>query len=269
MSTVELWNFREDAMGRLDLAGFKVEARDGAIGKVARTVRGPRGGYLVVEPGVVTPVRRYLLVPSGLVERVHTGKHRVSLGVAGKQVMNAPAYDPAKPPADPPSSEFGDYFRSLRQRRTRTRAARPSGSRRSSTKRQSTPRRTRTARASQQRSRSRGRTSEQPTREELYEQAKRLDIEGRSKMTKAQLARAVGRRKGQSSRPRSSARTPANPVAVQSFLDGVGYPTGKRKLVREAERKRASKAVRETLRRLPERQFKSPTEVSKAIGKLG
>jgi hemerythrin superfamily protein len=32
------------------------------------------------------------------------------------------------------------------------------------------------------------------TKEELYEKAKQLDIEGRSKMTKAQLARAVGSR---------------------------------------------------------------------------
>src|ERR687890_206802 len=38
------------------------------------------------------------------------------------------------------------------------------------------------------------RSSESPTREELYEQAKRLGIEGRSKMNKAQLARAVGRK---------------------------------------------------------------------------
>ena len=33
-----------------------------------------------------------------------------------------------------------------------------------------------------------------PTRRELYEQAKRLDIEGRSKMNKAELERAVRER---------------------------------------------------------------------------
>src|SRR5919198_631105 len=36
------------------------------------------------------------------------------------------------------------------------------------------------------------RSSDDPTREELYEQAKQLGVEGRSKMNKAQLARAVG-----------------------------------------------------------------------------
>ena len=38
------------------------------------------------------------------------------------------------------------------------------------------------------------RSSDSPTREELYEQAKQLGIEGRSKMNKSQLARAVGRK---------------------------------------------------------------------------
>jgi hypothetical protein len=41
-----------------------------------------------------------------------------------------------------------------------------------------------------------GRRSHQsPTKEQLYRQAKRLRIQGRSKMSKAQLARAVGRKR--------------------------------------------------------------------------
>ena len=38
------------------------------------------------------------------------------------------------------------------------------------------------------------RSNDDPTRDELYEQAKQLGVEGRSKMNKAQLARAVGRK---------------------------------------------------------------------------
>ena len=85
-------------------------------------------------------------------------------------------------------------------------------------------------------------------------------------MDKAQLARAVNRRRGRSTRGRSPAK--ANPVEVQAFLEGVGYPVGKRKLLRDAESQGASREVRATLRRLPERQFGSPTEVSRAIGRL-
>ena len=39
------------------------------------------------------------------------------------------------------------------------------------------------------------RSHQSPTRDELYEQAKQLGVEGRSKMNKAQLARAVGRKR--------------------------------------------------------------------------
>lgn len=111
----------------------------------------------------------------------------------------------------------------------------------------------------------RGRRSEGPTREALYEQAKRLDIKGRSKMNKSQLARAVGRRSGQSTRGRAEK---ANPVDVQAFLEGVGYPTGKRELVREAKKQGADRSVRSTLERLPDDEFDSPTAVSEAIGQL-
>jgi hypothetical protein len=38
------------------------------------------------------------------------------------------------------------------------------------------------------------RSADSPTRDELYAQAKQLGIEGRSKMSKTQLARAVGRK---------------------------------------------------------------------------
>jgi hypothetical protein len=102
------------------------------------------------------------------------------------------------------------------------------------------------------------------TREELYQEARELGVEGRSKMSKEQLKRAVGRRRGRS----ESTREKANPVEVQKFLEGVGYPTGKRKLVEEAESQGASRRVRATLERLPdERRFGSPAEVSKAIGR--
>jgi Protein of unknown function (DUF2795) len=48
-----------------------------------------------------------------------------------------------------------------------------------------------------------------------------------------------------------------------------GYPTRKDRLVQEARSRGASRDVRETLERLPERRFASPTEVSEAIGSLG
>jgi hypothetical protein len=55
------------------------------------------------------------------------------------------------------------------------------------------PKRTRTALGKEANAVRRG---EQPTRKELEAEARRLNIEGRSKMGKAELKRAVGRAKG-------------------------------------------------------------------------
>ncbi len=115
-----------------------------------------------------------------------------------------------------------------------------------------------------------GRNENEPTRAELYREAKRLEISGRSKMNKRELARAVERARGSTGgndRSRGDGAK-ANPIEVQKFLEGVGYPTGKRALVQEARRQGASEVVRETLERLPDEEFETPTDVSEAIGKL-
>jgi len=103
-----------------------------------------------------------------------------------------------------------------------------------------------------------------PTRDELYAEAKQLGIEGRSKMNKAELARAVERARGKS----GDGRAKANPIEVQRFLEGVDYPTRKADLVREAQRQGADEAVRKTLERIRDEKFDSPADVSEAIGRL-
>jgi sporulation protein YlmC with PRC-barrel domain len=119
------------------------------------------------------------------------------------------------------------------------------------------------------RARSRSRGSSKPrgddrTRDELYAEARRLGIEGRSKMNKHELAAAVDRRRARSGdRPGR-----ANPIEVQKFLEGVDYPTRKADLVREAERQGADASVRATLERIRDEKFDSPADVSEAIGRL-
>ena len=102
------------------------------------------------------------------------------------------------------------------------------------------------------------------TRDELYAEAKRLGIEGRSKMNKRELARAVDDERG-GSRGRAGK---ANPIEVQRFLEGVDYPTRKADLVREAERQGADASVRSTLERIRDEKFDGPADVSEAIGRI-
>ena len=273
MATTPLWTYR-GVDADVDLTGYDVEARDGSVGTVEAATRQAGTGYLVVDTGTWIFGRRVLL-PAGLVDRVDRGSRRLFLNRSRDEIRSAPEYDQSGP-TDMYRAQVGMYYGALGEAASAPRAARTrqsSSGRRRSAGSPSSSRRTPT-RSSGGRRRSRRRQSDDgPTRDELYDQAKRLGIEGRSKMNKAQLARAVGRKRGgssssQSKRSTSSGRSrKANPVEVQKFLDGVSYPTRKGDLLREAERKGASQKVRSTLERLPDQRFKDPTEVSEAVGK--
>jgi hypothetical protein len=59
-----------------------------------------------------------------------------------------------------------------------------------------------------------------------------------------------------------------NPVQVQKFLKGVDYPASKDDLLKTAQQEGADENVRSVLEKLPNEQFKTPAEVSKAIGEV-
>jgi Protein of unknown function (DUF2795) len=277
MATMPIWTLR-GADPSVDLTRYEVEARDGSIGTVEHATMQAGQSYLVVDAGSWIPGRRVLL-PAGIVERVDRGVQKVFVSRSRHEIRNAPEYGEA---TDVYRQQVGSYYSGLGDAAP---PSRPAPRRTTSGRRltQSTRRRTSSQAGSSRgstraRSRSRSRSSDGPTRDELYEQAKRLEIEGRSKMNKAQLSRAVGRKRGSTQRRKTTstqrrrsstpARRKANPVEVQRFLDGVSYPSRKGDLLREAERKGASRKVRSTLDRLPDKRFKDPTEVSEAVGKL-
>ncbi|HEV2902522.1 MAG TPA: DUF2795 domain-containing protein [Gaiellaceae bacterium] len=274
-----IWTFRGVESG-VDLTGYEVEARDGSIGTVEEATTQAGQSYVVVDTGSWILGRRVLL-PAGVIERIRLGEEKVFVNRSREEIKNAPEY--GEPGAtEQYRQQVGSYYGGLGQ----AAPASPPATRRTTSGRRlkKTTRRRTSAQAGSSRSRtraqsrSRSRSSDGPTRDELYEQAKRLGIDGRSKMNKAQLSRAVGRKRGSSQSRKStsargrgsstSARRKANPVEVQRFLDGVSYPTRKGDLLREAERKGASQKVRSTLERLPDERFKDPTQVSEAVGKL-
>lgn len=59
-----------------------------------------------------------------------------------------------------------------------------------------------------------------------------------------------------------------NPVQLQKNLKGINYPASKQDLVKHAQQKGADEKVCATLEKLPDRNYETPTEVSKAIGKI-
>ncbi len=59
-----------------------------------------------------------------------------------------------------------------------------------------------------------------------------------------------------------------NPVQVQKFLGGIDYPCSKQDLLDTAKSQGADQNVMNTLKKLPDRKYDAPTDVTKAIGNL-
>jgi hypothetical protein len=59
-----------------------------------------------------------------------------------------------------------------------------------------------------------------------------------------------------------------NPIQVQKYLKGVDYPASKQDLIKQAEKGGADENMRSVLEQLPDENFQTPADVSKAIGKI-
>ena len=173
----EIWTYRDRTIAELDLVGFDVETSDGVVGRVDEATNDIEGSYLVVNPGSAMPLGRRVVVPAGTVDTVDLDDRRLRLNVSRDDVLGAPEFDAAHPFGAPERDRVGRHYGRTGEGRKTSRSSR-SGSRRTAASRTAAPR-----------------SSDDPTKEQLYEQAKRLGIEGRSKMNKAALKRAVERRK--------------------------------------------------------------------------
>ncbi|HEY9671602.1 MAG TPA: DUF2795 domain-containing protein [Waterburya sp.] len=60
----------------------------------------------------------------------------------------------------------------------------------------------------------------------------------------------------------------ANPIQIQKHLKGVDYPASKEELIEHAQQQDADEDILSILEQLPDQEFETPAEVSKAIGNL-
>lgn len=59
-----------------------------------------------------------------------------------------------------------------------------------------------------------------------------------------------------------------NPIQLQKHLKGVNYPASKQDLIQHAKQHGADKEACATLEQMPDEQYETPAEVSKAIGDI-
>jgi len=59
-----------------------------------------------------------------------------------------------------------------------------------------------------------------------------------------------------------------NPIQMQKFLKGMDYPASKEELIDHAKQNGADENVCTTLEQLPDEEYETPADVSKAVGKI-
>jgi hypothetical protein len=114
MSIVELWEFnvvKTPAMdlANLDLTGFKVDARDGGIGKVDEATHQAGGSFIVVDTGPWIFGKKVML-PAGVIRDIDLDTETVFVDFTKDEIKNAPEFDENRYRDQSYRNELGDYY---------------------------------------------------------------------------------------------------------------------------------------------------------------
>jgi hypothetical protein len=91
--TTEVWVYSGTGWGETtDIAGYKVEALDGSIGKVDRATYETNGSYIVVDTGPWIFGKKAVL-PAGVIERIDPDEEKVYVNRTKDEIKSAPEFD--------------------------------------------------------------------------------------------------------------------------------------------------------------------------------
>jgi hypothetical protein len=60
----------------------------------------------------------------------------------------------------------------------------------------------------------------------------------------------------------------ASPAAIENYIKGIKFPADKNKLIEQAERNKAPSDVINVLKKFEEKEYHSPIDISKEVGKV-
>ena len=112
MQSADIWSYRaESGIGTetRDLAGYKVEATDGSIGKVDEATYDTGSSYMVVDTGPWIFGKKVLL-PAGVVSRIDRDDEKVYVDRTKDQIKGAPEFDAAAYREDDYRDRVGSYY---------------------------------------------------------------------------------------------------------------------------------------------------------------
>ncbi|MFF1477105.1 PRC-barrel domain-containing protein [Streptomyces sp. NPDC058301] len=93
----DMWGYPQTAGHRAgnDLTGYKVEATDGAIGKVDKCSDEVGSAYLVVDIGIWI-FGKHVLLPAGTVKSIDVSARKVYVSRTKEEIKDAPEFDKEK-----------------------------------------------------------------------------------------------------------------------------------------------------------------------------
>src|SRR2546423_12746147 len=97
MGIVQLWEFNVVTtptidLTKLDLTGFKVEARDGDIGKVDEATHEAGGSFIVVDTGPWIFGKK-VMIPAGVIREIDSDTETLLVSLTKEGDKNAPDFD--------------------------------------------------------------------------------------------------------------------------------------------------------------------------------
>jgi hypothetical protein len=118
MPAVELWTFNVMTtpsvdLRNVDLTGFKVEARDGGIGKVDEATHEAGGSYVVVDTGPWIFGKKVML-PAGVIRDIDLDTETIVVDLAKDEIKSAPEFDEKSYRDESYRTELGDYYHGRR-----------------------------------------------------------------------------------------------------------------------------------------------------------
>jgi hypothetical protein len=109
MATLEIWTFAVATPANLDLAGCKVEARDGGIGKVDEATYDAGGSFVVVDTGPWIFGKKVML-PAGMIREIDPDTETIYVDLTKAEINNAPEFDEQRYRGQEYRNELGTYY---------------------------------------------------------------------------------------------------------------------------------------------------------------
>jgi hypothetical protein len=109
MTAADLWTYRDETIGTMDVTGYDVEAIDGSIGKIDEATNEVGGSYIVVDTGPWIFGKKVLL-PAGVIDRVDSADEKVYVSRAKDEIKNAPEFDESRYRDTTYRDEVGTYY---------------------------------------------------------------------------------------------------------------------------------------------------------------